>query len=435
MNYLAIIGLISFVVMVILLIKGPFSPVPVFILVPVIGGLIAGYSPREISNFAKEGFSSVQTSVIVTAFAILFFSIMSDVGMFEVIIKPVIKKVGKSRNPVIAITMAAALVSSIGHLDGAGVTTIMITFPLMIPFFDKLKMDRKALGLSMAVCVGAMNLVPWTGPTRNTAIVLGIDPVELWRYIIPAQITMIVIGFIIAFLLGRREIKRGAVNSISELPIDEAATESPCVKNRLAFLFNLFLTIALLALLVMGLMNSGFTFMIFTAAALIFNYRTKKLQAKKIKQFSPDILNMVLNVLGVGVLIGIMQEGGFVDALANSVFNVLPEFVGPFVHLIIAVFAMPLLMMLGTGPYYQGLMPIVVGICTQFGVNPVLAACVILVPSGVSVAMCPLVAANHVSCGMLGYEMGDAIKYGWKWILAAALAAIPVTMASVSFLL
>lgn len=427
MDLMAIIGLLSFVAIVVLLIKSPFSPVAVFTLVPFIGGLLAGFSLKEISDFAKLGFTSVQTSIIVTAFAILFFSIMADVGMFGVITKPIIGGVGKSKNPVIAIMMAAAVVAALGHLDGAGATTIMITLPLMMPFFDKMKMDRKALGLSMGIIVGAMNLVPWTGPTRNTAIVLGMDPIELWRHILPAQIIMLLVGFAIAYLLGRREINRGAINSISELPADQAESESLCTKNKGYFIFNVLLTITLLVLLVIGIMNSGFTFMVFTAIALIVNYPSRKLQTKKIKEFSDSILNMVLNVIAVGVLIGIMQEGGFVDAIAGAIINVMPESIGPYTYLIIAFFATPLLMMLGTGPYYQGLMPVIVGVCARYGVDPLLAASIILVPSGIAVSLSPLVPANHICCGMLGYEMGDGIKYGWKWVLAASWIAIPVT--------
>ena len=239
MDVLAVIGLVTFLAIIILLVKSPFSPVAVFVLVPVMGALTAGFTLGEISDFAKLGFTSVQTSVIVTAFAILYFSIMSDVGMFEVITKPIIKKAGKSKSPVTAIILAAALVATIGHLDGAGATTIMITLPLMIPFFDKLKMDRRALGLSMGLCVGAMNLVPWTGPTRHTAIVLGMDPVALWKIILPAQIVMLAVGYTMTYMLGRREIKRGAVNSVSGLPSVQSESGYLCVQKKAYFIFRL----------------------------------------------------------------------------------------------------------------------------------------------------------------------------------------------------
>jgi CitMHS family citrate-Mg2+:H+ or citrate-Ca2+:H+ symporter len=273
-----------------------------------------------------------------------------------------------------------------------------------------------------------MNLVPWTGPTRHTAIVLGMDPVEVWRGILPAQIIMLLTGFGVAYLLGRREIKRGAINSASELQaVQTRPSDSLCSKNKWFFIFNLGLTILLLAVLVMGVTNSGLTFMVFASIALIVNYHNKKILGKKIKDFSPDILIMTLNVMSVGVLIGLMREGGFTDALAEAIMKIIPVSVGPYIYLIIAFFSTPLLMMLGTGPYYQGFMPVVVSVCQQYGIDPLLAASVILVPSGIAVCLSPLVAANHIACGMLGYEMGDAIKYGLKWVLIVAWLAIPIT--------
>ena len=426
MSLLAIIGLLAFVAVVVLLIKSPFSLIAVFTLVPTIASLIAGYSPMEISGFVKLGFSSIIINIIVTAFAIFYFAIMSDVGMFEVIAKPIIGNVGKSKNPVIAIMMAAAIVATIGHMDGAGTTTIMITLPLMMPFFDKMKMDRKALGLAMGIVIGAMNLLPWTGPTRYTGMVLGLDPVEVWRKILPAQIMVLVLGYVLAFLIARREIKRGAVNVLEELPVNQISSDSICAKKKGYFIFNVALTIALLAVLIAGIMDSAYTFMIFTTIALIVNYHDKKTQGKKIKEFSPSILNMVLNVMSVGVFVGIMQEGGFVNALAEAIMSGMPQVIGAHIYLVVGFLCTPLLMMLGTGAYYQGLLPLIVSICTQYGMNPMLVAGVVLIPSGLAVSMSPLVPANHVACGMLGYEMGDLIKYGWKWVVVASWIAVPI---------
>jgi CitMHS family citrate-Mg2+:H+ or citrate-Ca2+:H+ symporter len=256
---------------------------------------------------------------------------------------------------------------------------------------------------------------------------LNMDTVSVWRYILPAQIIMILMSFGAAFLLSRRELKRGAVNSVDEIVIKQEESDSPCVKNKGFFIFNISLTIVLLTILVAGLLHSGLTFMIFAGIALLVNYRGKKLQEKKIKEFSKNILNMTLNVMSVGVLIGVMRAGGFIDALAEAITQVMPEAVGQYTYLIIAILAAPLLMMLGTSPFYQGLLPVIVGVCTKYGADPLLAASVILVPAGVAVSLSPLVPANLIACGMLNYEMGDAIRYSWKWVVVVSLIAIPIT--------
>jgi CitMHS family citrate-Mg2+:H+ or citrate-Ca2+:H+ symporter len=238
---------------------------------------------------------------------------------------------------------------------------------------------------------------------------------------------MILISFAATFLLSRRELKRGAINSVDEIVINQEESDSPCVKDKRYFIFNVSLTIVLLAVLVAGLLHSGLTFMIAAGIALLVNYRGKNLQEKKIREFSKNILNMTLNVLSLGVFIGVMRAGGFLDALAEAITKVMPDAVGSYTYLIVAVLAAPLLMMLGTSPFYQGLLPVIVGVCTKYGADPVLSASVILVPAGVAASLSPLIPANLIACGMLNYEMGDAIRYSWKWVVSVSWIAIPIT--------
>lgn len=434
MSPLAIIGFIAFVVLIIALLKAPIPPWAAFVAIPVVAALIAGISLSEIGNLAKSGWASVQVAIVVTCFAIIYFSIMNDVGLFEVITTPLVKRVTHAKNPIYALCLTATLIASISHLDGQGNTTIMITLPLMVPLFDQLKMDRRSLALSMGIAVGAMNLLPWTGPTRYTAVALGMDPAEFWRYIIPAQLIMLGVGFLVARLVGKYEMKNGALNQklTSEVEIKEST--SLCVVNKKYFIFNLCLTMVTILILVGSFLNSAVTFMLATAIALIVNYKDKKTVAKKIRDFSGSALPMTLNVIGIGVLIGIMTEGGFINAMAESLMALMPKSVGPFVYIIIAILAMPLLMMLGTGPYYQGLVPVILALAVSYGVNPIIAAAVMLVPTGVSVCVSPMISANHISSGMLGFSIGDFIKYAWKWVLVVSWIAIPVVYFTVSLL-
>lgn len=432
---LVVVGIFTILVLVVLLIRGKLLPAMVFTVVPVVGGLLAGYSLSEIGTLAKAGWTTVSTSIMVTAFAILFFSVMSDVGMFHIITKPIIHKAKGSKNPAIAICVAASVVAAIGHLDGAGNTTIMITLPLMMPLFDTMKMDRKALALSMGIVVGAMNLVPWTGPTRYTAMAMGMEPVEFWRYIIPAQVIMLICGFISAWLLGKREIKRGCINSLEGIEQAEETEElTPCEKDKKIFFVNIGLTLITILVLIAGLLNSGLTFMIASFIALVYNYGDKKKQSKKIREFAPNILTMTMNVMAVGVLLGILSEGGMVNAIAETLVGAMPEAVGPYAFLIVAILAAPLLMCLGTGPYYQALVPIIIAVSAKYGVNPLLAGGVALLPSGVSVCISPMVAANHISCGLLQFDIGAFIKYAWKWVLLISWISIAVAYITISII-
>lgn len=53
--YLAILGYLMIAVMMWGLLKGKFTPVVAFAILPTIAGLLAGFTPVEISKFVSEG--------------------------------------------------------------------------------------------------------------------------------------------------------------------------------------------------------------------------------------------------------------------------------------------------------------------------------------------------------------------------------------------
>ena len=83
-------------------------------------------------------------------FSVLFFGIMTDVGMFDKIINALMKKVGSN---VVGVAMMTCIIAMIGHLDGGGASTFLITIPAMLPVYKRLNMRPTTL---MLICVSAM---------------------------------------------------------------------------------------------------------------------------------------------------------------------------------------------------------------------------------------------------------------------------------------
>ena len=123
-----------------------------------------------------------------------------------------------------------AAVGIIGHLDGSGATTFIITITAMLPLFKKLKMDNRALMLLVCVAIGVMNVCPWGGPTIRAATVLESDPNILWHRLFPVQGAMLVITFVVAFLQSGLQKRR-----IAKL----GATADDTVEDLLKFLKNM----------------------------------------------------------------------------------------------------------------------------------------------------------------------------------------------------
>ena len=102
---------------------------------------------------------------------------MTDAGMFDKIIGALMKKVG---NNVVGVALMTCLIAIIGHLDGGGASTFLITIPAMLPVYKRLHMRRETLLLICVTAMGVMNLMPWGGPTMRAASVIEMEPNDLW---------------------------------------------------------------------------------------------------------------------------------------------------------------------------------------------------------------------------------------------------------------
>ena len=423
---LAIIGFVMVLVLIVCLIKKIVIPPLAFILLPTIAALIAGFDPLVINKFAASGISKMVSTVSLFVFSISFFSLMSDQGVFDPVVNFLIKKAGTN---VTAVLCATAAVAVIGHLDGSGATTFIITITAMLPLFKKLKMDNRALMMLVCVAIGVMNVCPWGGPTIRAATVLETDPNILWHRLLPVQGFMLVITFVVAILqsgIQKRRIKKlglTADDSAVEETTAKADDNKPKVSTGLQY-WNFFVVVAVIVVLMMGLLNPAYTFMLALALTLPFNIKSLKEQNGKLKNYGVAAMSMVVTLFAAGIFTGVLSGTGMLNAMASAVVTVIPPDLGRYTHFIVACFAVPLIMCLGTDSFYFGLLPVVVGIASQFGVNPMDVACVLLVAENVGVMISPLSPAMYLGLGLLEIDVGEHIKYSLVWIWSVSILAI-----------
>lgn len=158
---IALVGFIMIALIVVLLLKGKMSPIVVLALIPTVAALILGHNPKDVAGFIKEGIGTTTSNGILFIFSVIYFGVMSDTGMFDVIVNFLVKRVG---NNVIAVTVATALIATIAHLDGTTATTVLITIPALYPVYKRMNIDSKILLCLTGACMGVMNLLPWGGP-------------------------------------------------------------------------------------------------------------------------------------------------------------------------------------------------------------------------------------------------------------------------------
>ena len=111
-----------------LLIAKRISPVVGMILIPSVGALVLGYSIGDLVEFFNSGLDQVINVVIMFIFAIIFFGIMSDSGLF----KPLVKKlILLTRGNVIVVCIVIVSIGTFAQLDGAGATTFLVSLFLL----------------------------------------------------------------------------------------------------------------------------------------------------------------------------------------------------------------------------------------------------------------------------------------------------------------
>ncbi len=136
---LSIIGLITILIVVVLLISGKVSPIVGLVArADCVGHLLQVSISNEIGEFFASGTQSVFSVAVMFIFAIIFFGIMQDVGVFDPLIN---KMIAISRGNVIAVAVGTVIIAAIAQLDGSGASTFLITIPALLPLYKRLKMN------------------------------------------------------------------------------------------------------------------------------------------------------------------------------------------------------------------------------------------------------------------------------------------------------
>lgn len=449
--WLTMIGLAIIVSIVGLLIAKKISPVVGMTLIPCIGAMILGYSVGDLVKFFDKGLSQVMNVVIMFIFAIIFFGIMTDSGLFKPLVKRLILM---TRGNVIIVCVMTALIGSFAQLDGAGAVTFLLSIPALLPLYKALNMNKYLLILLLALSAAIMNMVPWGGPMARVATVLKVKSVnELWYGLIPIQIIGFVLVIIFAVYLGFREKKRikkaiekGEVEETQDLDIHRLVNiyereqdikfpvKGRARNNPYIIWINVVLTILVIVIMLTNLAPPEFAFMIGTSLALIINYKSVDEQMDRLKAHAPNALMMAAVIIAAGMFLGVLNETGMLKAIATDFIKIIPDAVGPYLHIIVGIFGVPLDLLTSTDAYYFAVLPIVEQTASQFHVSAVSTAYVMVIGNIIGTFVSPFSPALWLAIGLAEANMGTYIKYAffWIWGFAIVLLLIAVLMGVVT---
>lgn len=365
--YLALLGFAMIVVFMALIMAKKLSPFTSLILIPVLFGILAGYG-WDTLTYAMEGIKSVASTFAMMTFAILFFGIMLTAGMFDPMVD---KVVNWCKGDPLKVLVGTAVLAAFVSLDGDGTTTVMICCTALIPIYNRLGIRKIYLANLIILQNCIMNLIPWGGPTARVMSVMNLDAGEILAPLVPGMVVSAVYVIGVSIYLGRKERKRLGVSNITntvnrvEVSEEEAAWKRPKL-----IWFNLLLTAAIVVSLILGLASSAILFGVGTAIALLVNYPQQKVQRNVISSLAPDMINVIMMVLGAGVLMGVLngpENAGMSNAIAQFLVAVIPESLGRFFAVIIAVISAPGTYLLNNDAFYYGVLPPLAATAQAYG--------------------------------------------------------------------
>ncbi|WP_286140817.1 CitMHS family transporter [Leifsonia sp. ALI-44-B] len=466
---LVILGFAMIVTFMVLIMTKKLTPVVALILVPTIFGLFAG-AGLGLGDMVMESVGKLAPTAALLMFAIIYFGIMIDVGLFDPLVRFILKVAG---NDPAKIVVGTALLAGAVSLDGDGSTTFIVTTAALLPIYLRLGMSPVVLTCVAGLANGTLNIVPWGGPTVRAAAALKVDASDIFVPMIPSLIAGLVIVFLFAWMLGLAERKRlgrfdsdgsslGTDGTLAGTTFgrargttdtDDATPGSALASSGVAVItqpiatamsdtmldsdrstlrpkliwFNLALTLAVMTLLVLDLVPLFYVFMIGSAIALLVNFPKMKSQASEIVAHAPSVVGVVSMVLAAGVLIGVLDGTGMVDAMANWLVEVIPASMGPFLAVITGLLSIPMTFFMSNDAFYFGILPVLSQSAANFGIDPVEMARASITGQPVHLQS-PLVPAILLLVSLANVNLGDHHK---KVLWRAAIVSVVMLVVGV----
>lgn len=200
---IAVLGFATIIIFLYVTMTKKLSIQSALIGIPVIAAIIGGFG-FDIGKMMIAGVIKVTPSAMIPIFAVIYFGIMIDAGLFDPMVNRILKLV---KGDPVKITIGAAVLAMLVSLDGDGTTTFIISVSAMLPITTKLKMNPLILPFAVGMAAGVMNPLPWSGPTTRVMAVLHADSSAIFTPIVPAMAVGIAGYCLPATMLAKRNAK------------------------------------------------------------------------------------------------------------------------------------------------------------------------------------------------------------------------------------
>ncbi|MEU1807132.1 citrate:proton symporter [Streptomyces sp. NPDC019937] len=475
---LTILGFVMIATFLVLIMMKKMSPMGALVLIPALFCVLVGKG-AHLGDYVLDGVGDLAPTAAMLMFAIIYFGVMIDVGLFDPIVRVILRfcKADPMR-----VVVGTAVLAAIVSLDGDGSTTFMITVSAMVPLYRKLKMSLVVMTGVAAMANGVMNTLPWGGPTARAAAALKVDASDIFVPMIPALAVGLLFVFALSYGLGLRERKRLGVLTLDEVTEGDPETvlvgagagagaeggkgtgkrvglgkrtggagggtdaEAPASgpaegddefkgldPNRATlrpklYWFNAALTVTLLALMITETLDIPVLFLLAAAVALTVNFPRIADQKARIAAHAENVVNVSGMVFAAAVFTGVLTGTGMVEHMARWLVDGVPDAMGPQMGLVTGVLSIPLTYFMSNDGFYFGIVPILAEAGHAHGVGALEIARASLVGQALHMSS-PLVPAVYVLVGMAKVEFGDHTRFTVKWAVLTSLVVLAAGLA------
>ncbi|TQM45568.1 CitMHS family transporter [Pseudonocardia cypriaca] len=417
---------------------------------PILAAFVVGAGGR-LGELILGGFETVAPVAIMITFAVLYFCLMIDAGLFDPAVRRVVRWAGGDP---LKITVGTAVLTLLVALDGDGASTFLITVSAMLPIYQRIGM--RPIVLTAVVCLGAgvMNMIPWGGPTARAMAALDLGSGDVFVPVLPAMAAGILWVLVAAFLIGRAERKRigtvtepgapgdavpgGSVLADSapgdSVPADRpgaahAPVDRGTTADRVRFWLNVALTLALVVVLLAQLAELPVVFVVAFVLALLVNRPGWEAQKDLFTRHGHSVVLVTTMIFAAGVFTGVLGGTGMIEAMARALVGLVPDGAGGALPTLVAVTSMPLSLVFTPDAYYFGVLPVLAETTATLGGDPAeVARAAILGQMTTGFPLSPLTASTFILVGMAGVQLGAHQRFVFGWAFGTTLVMTVVAL-------
>ncbi len=416
---LSVLGFCTIAVFLILILTKRLSVITALVLVPVAFGLFAGFTPKELGEMMLNGIKQVAPTGIMLVFAVLYFAVMLDAGLFDPVVAFIIKTV---KGDPLKVVMGTAILTMIVHLDGDGTATFMIVLSAFLPIYKELKINRLVLAGIVALSVGPLHLVPWSGTSARAISTLNSTAGEIFNPNLPAIIAGIAWVLLVAYIFGKRERERLGVVDFDYHHHTSLTEEQKSFRRPKMIWLNALITVSLIVVLMKGWMPAPVLFVMASVVVLLINYPVLKDQQRILKSHGTNIFLVSSMIFAAGIFSGILTGSKMIEAMATSLVSMIPEHHANLLPLLTALTSMPASMLFTPDAYYFGVVPVLSQAAQHYQIDPLeIGRAALLGQMTVGFPLSPLTASTFLLVGLCEVDLGDHQKFIFKWALGTTI--------------